>query len=168
MIKKYLFLSLTIFFINISVYHIGNTQDAKSQGGEDLSFLNVTNSNFKKGLDAIKQAKKYKRDGKVEKAENRFNDCIKFFIAANEENPNKPEILFYLGFSYKNIRDVVMAEIYYEQGLEINPKHTNINKYLGEIYIETNRIDKAKERLKVLENCNCEEYKELNFLTSKY
>jgi hypothetical protein len=33
---------------------------------------------------------------------------------------------------------------------------------LGELYVAINRLDLAKERLKVLENCNCEEYDELN------
>ena len=46
-------------------------------------------------------------------------------------------------------------------GLEIAPTHKGINEYLGELYVNTNRIEKAKERLKVLEGCNCEEYKEL-------
>ena len=32
---------------------------------------------------------------------------------------------------------------------------------LGELYVATNRIDLAKERLKILESCNCEEYNEL-------
>ena len=36
-----------------------------------------------------------------------------------------------------------------------------INEYLGELYVATNRIDLAKERLNVLKNCNCEEYSEL-------
>ena len=43
----------------------------------------------------------------------------------------------------------------------IKPDHIGINEYLGELYVVTNRIDLAKERLKVLETCNCEEYKEL-------
>ena len=50
---------------------------------------------------------------------------------------------------------------YYLQGLNIKPDHHGINEYLGELYIKTNRIELAKERLEVLENCNCEEYNEL-------
>ena len=46
-------------------------------------------------------------------------------------------------------------------GLEIKPNHKGINEYLGELYVVTNRINLAKERLKVLETCNCEEYNEL-------
>jgi hypothetical protein len=60
-----------------------------------------------------------------------------------------------------------MAEIYYEQGLELNPLHNGINEYLGELYVQTNRIDKAKERLEVLKNCNCEEFNELDAVIKK-
>ena len=30
-----------------------------------------------------------------------------------------------------------------------------------ELYVVTNRIDLAKERLEILKSCNCEEYQEL-------
>ena len=46
-------------------------------------------------------------------------------------------------------------------GLDIKPDHKGINEYLGELYVATGRLDLAKERLKILENCNCEEYQEL-------
>ena len=45
--------------------------------------------------------------------------------------------------------------------MSIDPKHNGINEYLGELYVATNRINLAKERLKVLESCNCKEFKEL-------
>ena len=53
------------------------------------------------------------------------------------------------------------------QGLAIDPKHNGINEYLGELYIQTNRIELAKERLEVLKNCSCEEYSELKELIEK-
>ena len=46
-------------------------------------------------------------------------------------------------------------------GLELDPKHNGINEYLGELYVLTNRIDLAKERLNILKSCNCKEYQEL-------
>ena len=46
-------------------------------------------------------------------------------------------------------------------GLKIDPNHRGINEYLGELYVVTDRIDLAKQRLDVLKNCNCEEYEEL-------
>ena len=58
-------------------------------------------------------------------------------------------------------------------GLQDEATHVSINEYLGELYVVTNRIDLAKERLKFLKNCNCEEFKELKEIiegtkTSKY
>ena len=53
------------------------------------------------------------------------------------------------------------GEKYYLQGLALEPNHIGINEYLGELYVVTNRIDLAKERLKILKDCNCEEYDEL-------
>jgi hypothetical protein len=32
------------------------------------------------------------------------------------------------------------------------------------LYVQTNRIDKANERLEVLKNCNCDEFNELELI----
>ena len=159
--KKYLIFILISFFINNLVYSASTNSGAKSNGREDLSFLSVKNSNYKKGLDALKQAKRYEKKEKFEKSKKRFNDSLKFFTLANEKYPNEPDILNYLGFTSRKVGDFIMAEIYYTQGLAIEPKHIGINEYLGELYVQTNRIDLAKERLKILENCNCKEYDDL-------
>ena len=60
-----------------------------------------------------------------------------------------------------------MLKKYYLQGLKIDPKHIGINEYLGELYVKTNRINLAKERLEVLNGCKCEEYDELKELIEK-
>ena len=57
--------------------------------------------------------------------------------------------------------DYTGGEKYYLEGLAIEPNHNGINEYLGELYVVTDRIDLAKERLEVLKTCNCEEYDEL-------
>ena len=82
-------------------------------------------------------------------------------MKSNEKNPNQPDTLNYLGFTLRKLENFEEAEKYYLQGLSIKPDHYGINEYLGELYVKTNRIDLAKERLEVLENCNCEEYNEL-------
>ena len=55
-------------------------------------------------------------------------------------------------------------EKFYLEGLKIKPNHNGINEYLGELYVQTNQIDKANERLAVLKNCNCDEYQELELI----
>jgi len=172
MIKKYLILTFITLFFYSPVSSAGTSSSDKDgiwkTGKDDKLYMKGKNSNLKKATDAIKQAKRYAKKEKFDKAKNRYNNAIKFLILANEENPNEPDILNYLGYSYREVGDFLMAEIYYMQGLAINPEHIGINEYLGELYVETNRIDKAKERLKVLKNCKCEEFEELQNLVSKY
>ena len=118
-------------------------------------------SNYDRGVSLVKKGKKLEKKGKIEKAKQRFNKALEHLIKANNKNPDQPDILNYLGFAYRKTGDLMMAEVYYLQGLEIDPNHIGINEYLGELYIKTNRIDLAKQRLEILKNCSCEEYDEL-------
>ena len=69
-----------------------------------------------------------------------------------------------MGFTSRKTGNFDEAENYYLAGLDLNPKHNGINEYLGELYVQTNRIDKANERLAVLKNCDCEEYQDLELI----
>ena len=69
-----------------------------------------------------------------------------------------------MGYTSRKIGNFEQAEKFYLKGLSIKPNHNGINEYLGELYVQTNRIDKARERLAVLKNCNCEEYGELELI----
>ena len=54
-----------------------------------------------------------------------------------------------MGFTTRKIGDYKKGEEYYLLGLQIEPDHKGINEYLGELYVVTNRIQLAKERLDV-------------------
>ena len=69
-----------------------------------------------------------------------------------------------MGFTSRKVGNFDQAEKFYLKGLNIKPNHNGINEYLGELYVQTNRIDKANERLEVLKNCNCKEYGELELI----
>ena len=69
-----------------------------------------------------------------------------------------------MGFTSRKTGNFEKAEAFYLKGLSIKPDHNGINEYLGELYVQTNRIDKANERLEVLKGCNCEEYGELELI----
>ena len=149
MIKKILITS--ILFISL----ISNSFSAGSSDTGSKSTL------YDKAVNLINVAKKMEEKGKLEKAKKRYQKAQKFLIKFNKEKPNKADTLNYLGFTTRKLGDFEGGEKYYLQGLEINPKHKGINEYLGELYVATNRIDLAKERLNVLKGCNCEEYGEL-------
>ena len=85
-------------------------------------------------------------------------------IKSNKKTPSQPDTLNYLGYASIKLGNFEVAEKYYLEGLKIKPDHKGINEYIGELYIKTNRIDLAKQRLEVLKACNCEEYDELKEL----
>ena len=118
-------------------------------------------TDYTKAVESIKWAKKYEAKGKLEKAKKRYAKAQKLLLKSNSKKPNQADTLNYLGFTTRKLGDYENGEKYYLQGLAIEPNHIGINEYLGELYVATNRLDLAKERLKILENCNCEEYKEL-------
>ena len=118
-------------------------------------------SDYDKAVESVKWAKKYEKKGKLEKAKKRYEKAQKLLLKSNDKKPNQADTLNYLGFTTRKLGDFENGEKYYLQGLAIKPDHIGINEYLGELYVATNRMDLAKERLKVLETCNCEEYNEL-------
>ena len=118
-------------------------------------------TDYEKAVSSIKYAKKYEKKGKVEKAKKRYEKAQKLLLKLNKEKPLQADTLNYLGFTTRKLGDYEGGEKYYLLGLEINPNHVGINEYLGELYVATNRLDLAKERLKILESCSCEEYTEL-------
>ena len=111
----------------------------------------------------IKQ-KNLKKKNKTDKAQKHYKKAIGYLLKHNKEFPADPNTLNYLGFAHRKIGDYENAEIYYSMGLELDPKHVGINEYMGELFVATNRLDKAKERLAVLEDCNCKEYKDLKLV----
>ena len=151
MLKKFLLIFIFIFgFANYSL--------SASSSSNDSSKIK---SDYEKAVSLIKSAKKYDKKGKSDKAEKRYKKAFKLLLVSNKKKPNNPDTLNYLGFTSRKLGDFEKGENYYLEGLAIEPDHIGINEYLGELYVATNRINLAKERLNVLINCNCEEYKEL-------
>ena len=146
---------LLIIIFSISI--IGSSYGAASSSDSG-------SSNYDKGASLVKKAKKLEKKGKIEKANKRYEKAFEYLIKSNKETPNQPDTLNYLGYASRKLGNFEVAEKYYLEGLKIKPDHKGINEYLGELYIKTNRIDLARQRLEVLKACNCEEYDELKEL----
>ena len=79
-------------------------------------------------------------------------------------DPDNADIMSLLGFSYRKTQNFEDALTFYEWALRAEPKHRGANEYLGELYLETNQLDKAVEQLEILDNLcrnNCKEYSTL-------
>ena len=157
MIKKFIYIISLCFFSQLALAAEG---DSSSDSDDYLD-------KYKTAKQLIKRAKKMESKGKNEKAFKLYNSAYKELLEANKIESRNPDILNYLGFTLRKAGKFEKAEKYYLKGLEIKPDHNGINEYLGELYIQTNRMDKAKERLSVLKDCKCKEYDELKELIDK-
>ena len=119
---------------------------------------------YDEAVKLVKRAGKLEKKDKSDKAKKLYTQAFKKLEKAYKTDKKNPDILNYMGFTSRKIGNFSEAEDYYLRGLAIDPKHNGINEYLGELYVQTDRIDKAKERLEVLKNCNCEEYAELELI----
>ena len=149
------FLILLMFSLNF------NYSYAASSGGGDR---NNETSLYKSGKNLVLRAKKLEKKGKIEKANKLYLKAYKKLEKAYAKNKKSADILNYLGYSLRKTGDIEKAENFYLKGLKLDAGHLGINEYLGELYVKTNRIELAKERLEVLNGCKCEEYEELREL----
>ena len=152
---------LIFIFLSTSTMSAGTSSSSGSSSGGSSGGDGAIKSNYQKAVTLIKHAKKYEKKGKTDKAEKRYKKALKLLTKANKKKPNNADTLNYLGFTTRKLGDFVNGEKYYLEGLAVEPNHVGINEYLGELYVVTNRIELAQERLNILANCNCEEYNEL-------
>ena len=149
--KNIFFTFFILILLSTNSYSAGSSDDSSSK----------VKSSYEKAVTLIKSAKKYEKKGKADKANKRYEKALALLIKSNKKKPNKADTLNYLGFTTRKLGDYAGGEKYYLQGLALEPNHIGINEYLGELYVVTNRIDLAKERLNILKSCKCEEYEEL-------
>ena len=148
--KKLIYTLLIIIALTNNSFSAGTSSDT-SDGS----------SSYKKAYNLIKSAKKYEKKGKTDKAQKKYKKAQKLLLKSNDEKPLQADTLNYLGFTTRKLGDYEKGEDFYLQGLKIKPDHNGINEYLGELYVVTGRMDKAKERLEVLKSCKCDEYNQL-------
>ena len=156
MIKKFLTVLLFVL-ITSPAFSAGSSGGSSGDGAKPVSQYQI-------GEKMINKAKKFDKKNKTDKAQKHYKKAIGYLLKHNKEFPTDPNTLNYLGFAHRKVRDYENAEIYYSMGLELDPKHVGINEYMGELFVVTNRLDKAKERLAVLKDCNCKEYKDLKLV----
>ena len=152
--KKLIYTLLIIIALTSNSFSAGTSSSSDNDSSPKVS-------DYTKAKNLVKAAKKYEKKGKIEKAQKRYAKAQKLLLKSNKKKPLQADTLNYLGFTTRKLGDYEKGEEFYLQGLQIEPNHNGINEYLGELYIVTNRMDMAKERLNVLKSCNCKEYNQL-------
>jgi tetratricopeptide (TPR) repeat protein len=102
--------------------------------------------------------------GKYESAIDRLHNVL-------DTDPDNPDIMSLLGFSYRKTQNYEDALTFYQWALRVEPEHRGANEYLGELYLETNQFDKAIRQLEILDSLctfNCKEYSTLKKAIDSY
>ena len=150
-------LIIVIFSLLLSTSLFAAGSDSSSSSSNETSL-------YEDAVKLVKRAGKLEKKEKTEKAKKLYSQAFNKLEKAYKSDKKNPDILNYMGFTTRKTGNFEKAEKFYLEGLSLKPNHNGINEYLGELYVQTNRIDKANERLEVLKSCNCKEYSELELI----
>ncbi|MDH3221193.1 MAG: tetratricopeptide repeat protein [Gammaproteobacteria bacterium] len=101
----------------------------------------------------------------------KYQQAISELDKALRDDPDNPDLLNLIAFSHRKLERFEIALNYYRQALQADPGHRGANEYLGELYLRLGQLDKAEERLAVLDKkCffGCREYDKLEKAIEDY
>lgn len=96
--------------------------------------------------------------------QHRYEDAIVSLNRAQRSFGAHPDILTYLGFANRKLRNYDLAETYYRQALAIAPHHRGATEYYGELMVERGDLAGARRKLTELDamcSFGCYEAEEL-------
>ena len=80
------------------------------------------------------------------------------------EDTQQADVYNLLGYTLRKTGDLKTSLTYYTKALDLQPDHKAAREYLGELYVETGDLEKAKQQLAVLAKLcpgGCEEREDL-------
>ena len=86
-------------------------------------------------------------------------------------DPRNADAWNYIGFSHRKLKHFDQSLAAYQKALTINPNHRGANEYLGELYLQTGELEKAREWLAKLQSLcpsGCPEYDDLKKAVEAY
>jgi cytochrome c-type biogenesis protein CcmH/NrfG len=88
-----------------------------------------------------------------------------------QAEPGNADAWNYIGYSHRNLKQFDQSLAAYENALRISPNHLGANEYLGELYLQTKDLEKARKQLtKIAGLCpsGCEERDDLSKAIKAY
>jgi tetratricopeptide (TPR) repeat protein len=116
---------------------------------------------YKKGYKDSEEAKRLKKEGKTDAAKEKFAKALKRFEEAVKIHEPYAEAWNMIGYCARNLGDLKRAFDAYDRSLAIDPDYDEAHEYLGEAYVMTGNLQKAREQLAWLEARKSEEAAEL-------
>lgn len=113
---------------------------------------------------------KFEDVNKALEAEN-YAEAITLLEAMKADSPKDADVFNLLGFSNRKLGNFDVAFEHYQSALEIDPEHIRAHEYLGELYLQTDRLPEAEQQLaKVSDLCSlfCKEKRMLKKAIKQY
>ena len=109
--------------------------------------------------------------GKAAMDKKNWAEAAKRFQQAALRDPESADLHNYLGFSYRNLKQMDLALKYYKRSIELNPRHRGAHEYIGEAYLMLNDLPSAEKHLAALRKIcllPCEELADLENAIKAY
>ena len=109
--------------------------------------------------------------GKAAMDKKNWAEAAKRFQQAALRDPDSADLHNYLGYSYRNLKQMDLALKYYKRSIELNPRHRGAHEYIGEAYLMMNDLPNAEKHLAALRNIcllPCEELADLDKAVKEY
>ena len=109
--------------------------------------------------------------GKAAMDKKNWTEAVKRFQQAALRAPDSADLHNYLGYSYRNLKQMDLALKYYKRSIELNPRHRGAHEYIGEAYLMLNDLPSAEKHLAALRKIcllPCEELTDLEKAVKTY
>ena len=125
---------------------------------------------------AAQQSNKQKANPDYSMAEQMIEDgnydrAITLLERVTAKEPKNANALNLLGYSNRQLGNNDVALANYKAALKLNPRHRGANEYMGRLYLIMGELEKAEERLAVLDDAcffGCKEYTMLKEAIADY
>ena len=74
----------------------------------------------------------------------RYREAIPHFKQAVQNQSDNADAFNYLRFAYQKLGETAIAFDYYQKTLAVEPEYRGANEYLGELYLQTDQLEKAE------------------------
>ena len=129
---------------------IGAPSAAVAAGSDDTDGTDQTRSSYEQAVELVEAAD--------------YEDAIRILDGLERDESGNADVLNMLGYAHRKLGRMEAALDFYQEALAIEPRHLGANEYLGELYLQTDELAKAEERLAELAAAcpsGCEEREEL-------
>jgi tetratricopeptide (TPR) repeat protein len=89
---------------------------------------------------------------KVAMDKKNWTEAAKRFQQALLRAPDSADLHNYLGYTYRNLKQMDLAFKYYKRSIELNPRHRGAHEYIGEAYLMVDDLANAEKHLAALRN----------------